>query len=35
MTLRYRKGHQILVPAGAVIREAQVYSGMIRGVKGV
>jgi hypothetical protein len=33
MTLLYKKGHLILVPAGAVIREAQVLSDMIKGVK--
>lgn len=31
----FLKGRQIHVPADAVIREAQVFSGIIRGVKGV
>lgn len=33
MTWLYKKGHQTLVPAGAVTRGAQVLSGIIRGVK--
>jgi len=35
MTLVYKKGRQICVPADAVIREARVFPGIIRGVKGV
>lgn len=31
----FLKGRLIHVPADAVIREAQVFSGIIRGVKGV
>lgn len=34
MTLVYEKGRQICVPADAVIREARVFPGIIRGVKG-
>ena len=35
MTLKHGNCHLKLVPAGAVRREARVFIGMIRGVKGV